>query len=311
MNLQVNVQIDRGLRIPARDGFRLAATLYEPDPGDDRDAAVLINSATAVPRGYYDAFARYLAGEGFSVLTYDYRGIGGSRPRSLRGFRARMLQWAEEDQAGMIDWVHGHLRPRHLLVVGHSVGGQIVGLAPDNHRIDALLGVAAQNGYFGHWPADQRFRIALRWYLALPAATWIFGYLPGWLGTREDVPAGVAREWAAWCRRPDFLFQGHEERRRGFERFTRPILAYSLEDDDYGPRPAVESLLAEYRSASITHRHVHPREVGATEIGHFGFFRERFRSSLWRESAAWLKARIGVVKEAAPAVQAAVVKTAA
>lgn len=47
----MNLQVDSGLRIPARDGFRLAATLYEPDPGDDRNAAVLINSATAVPRG--------------------------------------------------------------------------------------------------------------------------------------------------------------------------------------------------------------------------------------------------------------------
>lgn len=306
----MSLQVDDSLRLHARDGFRLAASLYEPAPDQDRDAAVLINSATAVPRGYYDAFARYLAGEGFSVLTYDYRGIGGSRPKSLRGFRARMLQWAEEDQVGMIDWIGGHLRPRHLLVVGHSVGGQMVGLAPNNDRLDAFLGVAAQNGYFGHWPADQRFRIALRWYLAMPAASWIFGYLPGWLGTKEDLPRGVAREWAAWCRRPGFVFQGHEERRRGFQRFTKPVLAFGFEDDPYAPRQAVESLLREYRNAPVTHRHVHPQEVGATEIGHFGFFRERFRNTLWRESADWLLARIGVVKKKEEE-QAAATRTAA
>jgi predicted alpha/beta hydrolase len=307
----MSLQVDNGLRLHARDGFRLAATLYEPDPGNDRNAAVLINSATAVPRGYYDAYARYLAGEGFSVLTYDYRGIGGSRPRSLRGFRAHMIAWCEEDQVGMIDWIGLHLRPRHLLVVGHSVGGQMVGLADNNNRIDAVMTVAAQNGYMGHWPEQGRWKLALRWYL-VPLASWIFGYVPGWMGTKEDLPRGVAREWAAWCRRPGFLFQGHEERRRGFARFSKPILAYGFEDDPYAPRLAVETLLSEYRNAPVTHRHVHPREAGAPEIGHFGFFRERFRSTLWQESAEWLLARIGVVKEAEPDVQqAAAVKTAA
>jgi predicted alpha/beta hydrolase len=306
----MGLQIDNGLRLPARDGFRLAATLYEPDPGNDRNTAVLINSATAVPRGYYDAYARSLAGEGFSVLTYDYRGIGGSRPQSLRGFRARMIEWGEEDQVGMIDWIGAHLRPRHLLVVGHSVGGQMVGLADNNNRIDAVLTVAAQNGYMGHWPAEGRWKLALRWYL-VPVVSRVFGYVPGWMGTREDLPAGVAREWAAWCRRPGFLFNGHDERRRGFQRFTKPILAYSFEDDPYAPRLAVETLLSEYRNAPVTLRHVHSREVGAPEIGHFGFFRERFRDTLWRESAEWLLARIGVMKEAMPAAQAAAVKTAA
>jgi predicted alpha/beta hydrolase len=284
-------QIDTGLRIPALDGFLLAATLYEPAPAADRDVTVLVNSATAVPRSYYDGFARHLAGQGFAVLTYDYRGIGESRPRRLGRFRAWMRQWGEEDQAGVLDWIAGHLRPSKLLVVGHSVGGQIVGLAPNNRRISALLGVAAQNGYLGHWPAPTRYSLALRWYLTVPLVSRLFGYVPGWLGIKEDLPGGVAREWAAWCRRPDFLFEGHEERRRGFERFARPILAYSFADDPYAPRPAVESLLGAYRNARIAHRHVAPREVGAPAIGHFGFFRDRFRETLWRESAGWLEAQ--------------------
>jgi predicted alpha/beta hydrolase len=31
--------------------------------------------------------------------------------------------------------------------------------------------------------------------------------------------------------------------------------------------------------------------VNADRIGHFGFFRERFRDSLWREARDWLEAQ--------------------
>jgi predicted alpha/beta hydrolase len=282
-------RIDETLRIPALDGFELAATLYEPAAGaGDGGPVVLINSATAVRRGYYDGYARHLAAEGFTVLTYDYRGIGGSRPRSLAGFPARMRQWGEQDLAGVLDWIADHLRPKRLLAVGHSVGGQIVGLAGNNHRIQALMMVASQSGWWGHWPVPARYRIALHWFVMIPLITRIYGYLPGRFGTKEDLPGGVAREWARWGRRRTYLLES-EDLRAGFERVRRPLLAYSFTDDDYAPRPAVEGLLDFYSEADVFHRHLAPKDVGAESIGHFGFFREQFRDTLWRDSTAWLK----------------------
>lgn len=286
---------DDTLRIPALDGFELAATLYEPERERENGAAVLVSSATAVRRGYYDGFARHLADQGFSVLTYDYRGIGGSRPRSLVGFKARMRQWGQQDLAGILEWIAGHLRPRKLLVVGHSVGGQIVGLAENNERIDGLLAVAAQSGYWGHWPSPARWDIALRWFVLVPLLTRLYGYLPGKFGTKEDLPGGVAREWARWGRRSDYLFE--EALRAGFERFRKPILAYSFADDPYAPRAAVEGLLDFYSEADVTHRHIFPADISVDEIGHFGFFRDRFQETLWKDAAAWLK------KTSAPGVE--------
>src|SRR5205809_953060 len=69
--------------IAARDGYALAASVFVPEGRPS--GAVLINSATAVPRKIYRGFAGYLASQGFAVVTYDYRGTGGSRPASLRG----------------------------------------------------------------------------------------------------------------------------------------------------------------------------------------------------------------------------------
>ncbi|MEL6548507.1 MAG: alpha/beta hydrolase, partial [Myxococcota bacterium] len=80
------------LEVPARDGYPLSATWLT---GGRR--VVVINSATAVPRRFYRHFAEHLRDAGYSVLTYDYRGIGGSRPKTLRGFPARMRDWALQD----------------------------------------------------------------------------------------------------------------------------------------------------------------------------------------------------------------------
>jgi predicted alpha/beta hydrolase len=199
-----------------------------------------------------------------------------------------MRQWGEEDLAGILDWIAGHLRPKRLLVVGHSVGGQLVGLAANNHRVHALVMVGSQSAWWGHWPVPARYRMALTWFVTMPLVTRIYGYLPGRFGTKEDLPAGVAREWARWGRRRTYLMES-EELRAGFMRFRRPLLAYSFTDDDYAPRPAVEGLLDFYSEADVYHRHLAPRDVGADAIGHFGFFRDRFRDSLWRDSAAWLQ----------------------
>jgi len=52
---------------PARDGYTLAATVFAPAQAPR--GAVLINSATAVPRKIYSRFATYLAGQGQALFV--------------------------------------------------------------------------------------------------------------------------------------------------------------------------------------------------------------------------------------------------
>ena len=55
--------------LPATDGYLLGATLFLPLGA--KHHAVLINSATAVPRQVYRGFAGYLAKRGCAVFTTD------------------------------------------------------------------------------------------------------------------------------------------------------------------------------------------------------------------------------------------------
>ena len=132
--------------IPARDNYPLAATLYRTEA--TYRGMVVINAATAVPRRFYRHFAAALAEAGFNALTWDYRGIGGSRPPSLRGFAARARDWVLLDMAGVLDWVGSTIGPEHLFLVGHSFGGQTAGLLDNASAVDGMATMSAQSG---HW----------------------------------------------------------------------------------------------------------------------------------------------------------------
>src|SRR5690348_14590136 len=121
------------LTFSATDGFSLAVSHFHAET--PARALVLIASATAVPRQYYAKFARYLAERGFDVLTFDYRGIGGSRPLSLRGFSARMRDWALLDLQAAVDFAAGRAGGKPLFFIGHSFGGQALGLLPNNQQV--------------------------------------------------------------------------------------------------------------------------------------------------------------------------------
>jgi predicted alpha/beta hydrolase len=270
------------VRVTAADGFPLAATLY---PAADALAAVVIAPATGVKRRLYDGFARFLAERGIHVVVWDWRGTGDSRPAGgLRGFRATMRQWAELDLTAAIEWAERTWPGVPLLAVGHSFGGQGIGLSPAAPRLRGLVTVAAQSGWWGHWPLALRIRYAALWHVAMPALTHAFGYFPAHrFGAGEDLPKGVALEWARWCRSREYLgdYAGHAA-------MDVPVLAFGFADDDYAPRAAIDALHARYSRAQVERRHVSPREVGVDRIGHFGFFKPGV-PALWGEAAEWIK----------------------
>jgi predicted alpha/beta hydrolase len=271
----------------AADGQRLGATWFHPLVTEPR-AAVIINGATAVPASYYARFAEHLAARSLSVLTYDYRGVGASRSRGLDGFHASMTDWAHYDARAALDHVQERLPGTPMVLVGHSFGGQLIGLLEEaNHAALAVL-VGAQLGYYGHWPQPERARLALMLNFVLPLMTRTFGYLPGWTGIGEDLPRGVAEEWARWCTDPDYFMGTYPDARDRFARFGRPTLFYSFTDDDFAPQPATARLVELLGSAELVHRRVRPRELGAASVGHFGFFRPRFAATLWRETIRFI-----------------------
>lgn len=280
--------LEHRTEFPAADGYKLAATVFEPS-GPLR-AAVLIAAATAVPRGYYSRFARYLAEQGFKAVTFDYRGIGGSKPKEgLRGFPAKMRDWAALDLVAMVDHASELASGKPLLYVGHSFGGQALGQLPNNHKVSRALFAASQIGYWKLFPAPEKYRVWLSLRVLGPLAYTIFGYVPGKMGMGEDLPKGVFKEWAGWCMKPRYLYDDETlDARKYFPNYKGALRAIGMSDDDWAPPVAVAGLLAGYTGTSPEHITVTPESAGQKKIGHFGYFREPSREPLWREAAEWL-----------------------
>lgn len=277
--------------IVCADGYRLRASLYAAQG----ERTLIINSAMGVHRHFYRGLARFLNERGYRVITYDYRGIADSAPASLRDCEARLHEWGELD----LDAVLRHAREAYptarLAVLGHSVGVQIIGLAPANHCIDALVAVATQSGYWKHWRGLGRLGMFALWHFVLPAVTRIAGRFPGrFAGASVSLPKHVALDWARYGRDPDYLRGRHKRASdRYFATLRAPILALSIADDGYAPRAATEALLAWYENAPHELRVIAPHDLGVEKIGHFGWFRQRIGASSWAEVCGWLDPALG------------------
>jgi predicted alpha/beta hydrolase len=276
------VESESEIEIRCADGRTLAATLYGAR-GQGRVVAV-IASATGVSRRLYGKYAQYLAGRGITALTFDYRGVGGSRSGSLRTDPATLTDWGRLDLSAALDWAESELGPARLCVVAHSVGGQLLPLARAPERVDAVVGVAAQEGYWGNWPMPLGLAFLLLCHAVMPGLVAAAGFLPAKrIRLGEDLPPAVGREWARWART-----RGYMQRAPYFDRLDAPGLAFSFADDALAPRRAVDRLLASQPRLVVRRRHVAPAELGMRRLGHFGFFRADLRGSLWAETTDFL-----------------------
>jgi predicted alpha/beta hydrolase len=285
------------ITIPAKDGYPLGATLFLPRGA--KHHAVLISSATATPRKIYRGLAGYLARRGFAVLTYDYRGIGGSRQnaipghgrrKSLAGFQATMSDWAALDATAAVSWMRERHHALPLGYIGHSFGGQAFGLLPNNTEVSRALLIASQAAYWKLMASPERYRVYAALNFVLTPLTHALGYAPGRTGLGEDLPKGVFLQWARWVRSPRYMFSDPTlSGLAHFEKYRGAMRAIYLSDDPWATRPAVELLCAGFSAITPEIINVIPADVGASRIGHFGFFRPEHRDTLWRGAAEWLE----------------------
>jgi predicted alpha/beta hydrolase len=276
------------ITIKATDGYPLQALQYAavgPPKGQ-----ILLAGATAVPQSFYRRFAEHACARGLGVTTFDYRGIGQSKPASLKGFEMRYLDWAYCDLTAVLDAVAQDTLPTYL--VGHSFGAHAFGLLPNHHRISRFCSFAPGAGWHGWMPPLERIRVLAMWHVIGPLLTQWKGYLP-WslLRMGEDLPLGVYREWKHWCQYPHYFFDDPQMPglAASFARIKAPIMAVNALDDRWAPPRSRDAFMRAYTGTTVLNVDVDPVASGIGPIGHVGYFRPAAKP-LWDQSLDWLQA---------------------
>ena len=265
----------------------LALRVYEP-AGAAR-ASVVIGGAMGVRQSFYEAFARWMAQQGFRVTTFDYRGHGDSLHGAMRDVNADLFDWAQDYEA-VISAAKAALPMQPLYLLGHSLGAQLPGLLRKPGQVDGLLSVAAGSGYWRDNAPKLRRVVPYFWWVLVPLATRLCGYFPGRaLKKVGDLPSGVILQWRRWCLHPTYSVGAEGAAvAQSYDAVRFPVLALSMADDELMTLRGTHNLVNLYANTERRVESISPAELKVRRIGHFGFFRDQFRQSLWPRAVAAL-----------------------
>jgi len=276
----------------ARDGVKLGGIVMAPKQAK---AALLISSATAVTTEFYTNFARYAASRGFVCLLFDCRGVGKSKPESLKGYKAEMSDWGKLDAPAALDELQCQAPDLPLFTLGHSVGGHFIGFMDNHAKITANAFIGVGSGYWGLHRATEWFLEFMFFYIIGPINVWRNGYLKHqgrWQGT--DLPAGVYWQWRKWCLTAQYMMKDLHAGKLGehwFDKVKSPIRSFGFTDDPVVTPKSLAKTLSWYPSSPNTTVWVSPNDLGSKRIGHMGAF-SRKNSRFWDQPLDWFETMI-------------------
>ncbi|MDG4798780.1 alpha/beta fold hydrolase [Micromonospora sp. WMMD1082] len=267
----MNTEVEYAQEFVQVEGARLGIQVY-PEPAGVVDApVVLITPAMGVRARYYRPFAAALRDAGLAVVVADLRGTGESTPRPGRACRYGYAELAAD-----IGAVRAALKPRlggrRTLLLGHSLGGQaaVLHLAlHGEHEVDGLALVAVGIPYWRDFAGARRYGV-LASTQGIAATARLLGVWPGWsFGGRQA--RGVMRDWAHTARTGRFPRMGGMDTEAAVRRVRTPVLAVSVDGDQYTPPSTLDRLCAKLTAAPVEREHY--RAPAGAVVDHFTWVR--------------------------------------
>ena len=132
--------------ISCKDGYQLSARYYASE-NNTKQFPILVCSATGITQNFYNSFAQWLNQQGYQVLTFDFRGIGESLHGKLKDSTASIDDWGLLDIPAAIDLLINKTHAQQVIIIGHSAGGQLLGINPSYEKVAKVLAIAGSTGH--------------------------------------------------------------------------------------------------------------------------------------------------------------------
>ncbi|MEO9894517.1 alpha/beta hydrolase [Aurantibacter sp.] len=278
----------KDLNIATDNGYSISSQQFLPENSNDK--TIVISSATGVLQKFYSRFATYFAEYGFTVYTFDYYGIGksDSNPSRLKHNNCNLKSWGKNDQAAVVAFAKKQNIRAELILITHSIGGQITGFNPNYNFIDKIVMVASQSGYWKYFNGIHFAKMWLFWHVIIPIITPIFGYFPSKkLGLFENLPKNMVYEWAKWGKQKNYLMHFYTDEEYYFNNIEVPVLSLSFSGDNFAPIKTVDWLAQQYKNAKTERVHF-TKPINSAMLKHFGFFKQKFKDPIWSMTMDWI-----------------------
>ncbi|MBC7902661.1 MAG: alpha/beta fold hydrolase [Gemmatimonadaceae bacterium] len=268
--------------ITAADGYKLSA-LYAIPVGECA-GTIILSSATGIKKEFYINFAHFLVQNGYRVLLYDYRGIGGSAPLDLRSSDSYMHEWGTLDMNAALNYLVEKKGLTDIIWLGHSVGAQMVGFIEHRQHIRKVISISAAFGYWKYFPSPEKWKIWGLWYFMGPIMVRLYGYGPmKKIGWGENLSPNMMKEWREWCLSKNY-FTGMLKRilnKDKFYGFTTPITSLYMSDDYLANDKTAQLMMGFFPDSPQELYKLPVEEFTSEKVGHVGIFRKKFENDLW------------------------------
>ena len=143
---------------------QITAQIYEAE----KNTVLIISSATGVKQSFYKKFADFVSANGITVITFDYSGIGLSLKKPIKQIKSSASDWGKNDLEAVIKFTKENYPNAKITLLGHSIGGQIIGLAKSSSEVQKIILLAAQSGYWKLWKGFDRVKMWTNLHILIP-----------------------------------------------------------------------------------------------------------------------------------------------
>ncbi|TWX64772.1 alpha/beta hydrolase [Colwellia demingiae] len=276
-------------KITCADKFAIAATTYTPKKA--LKGAILIGPATGIKRQFYASFSSFLAEKGYGVVTFDNRGIGGSLLGSVKESDASLQCWGEKDMPAVFEQLKASFPNTKYHLIGHSAGGQLVGLMHNAMELTSIFNFASSSGQLKNMRASHAVKAHFFMNFFIPFSNTFFGHTKSqWLGMGEPLPKAVAQQWREWCNSEGYVKAsfGKTVHTHLYDDLSIPTMWVNAVDDEIAIDANVEDMLKVFTKVNAETLTLSPDDYALDEIGHMKFF-SRKSQVLWIHVLNWLE----------------------
>lgn len=273
------------IQIECKDRYILSGQFYSSQKNTNHKYPILICPATGITKGFYHSFAQWLSEQGYNVLSFDFRGIGDSLHGRIQDSKASIVQWGQLDIPAAIETLLAKTKSGKVIILGHSAGGQLLGVTPNYEKVAKVVAAAGSTGHIKGLKGRTKILAPIMFKGIFPLARFTLGYGPtNMIGMGENLPRDVAKQWAQFCSKPGYILNaiGNSVNITDnfHEKITTPITAIWASDDEIATEENVKDLLRLYPNSQTNLIKLNPQTYNHKAIGHMLMFK-RSHQNLW------------------------------